>query len=56
MSATSSDGRDNCCASGGRFGLRQGDAIERAHNLLDRLGGNAGVERRGVELGMAEQS
>src|ERR1700738_2489765 len=55
MSATSRDGRDNCCASGGRFGLRQGDAIERAHNLLDRLGGNAGVERRGVELGMAEQ-
>src|SRR5271169_4271986 len=56
MSATSSDGRDTCCASGGRFGLRQGDAIERAHDLLDRLGGDARVERRGVELGMAEQS
>src|SRR5712664_3971165 len=55
MSATSSDGRDKCCASGRRFGLRQSDAIERAHDLLDRLGGDAGVECRGVELGMAEQ-
>jgi hypothetical protein len=54
MSATSSDGRDMCRASGGRFGLGQGDAIERAHDLLDRLGGDAGVECRGIELGMAE--
>jgi hypothetical protein len=43
-----------CRASGGRFGLGQGDAIERAHDLLDRLGGDAGVECRGIELGMAE--
>jgi hypothetical protein len=56
MSATSSDGRDTRRASGGRFGLRQRDAVERAHDLLDRLGGDARVERRGVELGMAEQS
>src|SRR4030081_3441763 len=43
MSATSSDGRDTrILASGRRFGLRQGDAIERAHDLLDRLGGDAG--------------
>ena len=55
MSATSSAGRDKCCASGWRLGLRQRDAVERAHDLLDRLGGDARVERRGVELGMTEQ-
>src|SRR5437773_3848556 len=55
MSATSSDGRDTRRASGGRFGLGQRDTIERAHDLLDRLGGDAGVECGGVELGMAEQ-
>src|ERR1700682_9782 len=56
MSATSSDGRDTRRASGGRLGLRQRDAVQWAHDLLDRLGGDARVERRGVELGMAEQS
>src|SRR6476661_8626673 len=56
MSATSSDGRDTYRASGWRLGLRQCDAIERAHDLLDRLGGDARVERRGVELGMTEQN
>src|SRR6266850_669372 len=56
MSATSSDGRDTrSLASGRRLGLRQRDAVEWAHDLLDRLGGDAGIERRGVELGMAEQ-
>src|SRR5229473_8143478 len=55
MSATSSDGRDTYRASGRRLGLRQCDAIERAHDLLDGLGGDAGVERRGIKLGMAEQ-
>src|SRR5256885_2443670 len=48
ISATPSDGRDKCCASGWRLGLRQRDAVERAHDLLDRLGGDARVERRGV--------
>src|ERR1700704_723674 len=55
MSATSSERRDKCCASGWRLGLRQRDAVERAHDLLDRLGGDARVERRGVELGVPEQ-
>src|SRR5450432_3611023 len=55
ISATSSDGRDTRRASGWRLGLRQDDAVERAHDLLDRLGGDARVERRGVELGMTEQ-
>jgi hypothetical protein len=36
--------------------LRQRDAVERAYDLLDRLGGDARVERRGVELSMTEQS
>src|SRR5450631_3225968 len=58
MSATSSDGRDTCRASSGRFGALlelARDAVERAHDLADRLGGNAGVERRGLELGMPQQ-
>src|SRR6266851_3866239 len=58
MSASSSDGRDTRRASGGRFGglleLAR-DAIERAHDLPDGLGGDARIERRGVELGMAQQ-
>jgi hypothetical protein len=33
-----------------------GDMLQRAHDLPDRLGGDARVERRGVELGMTEQS
>ena len=62
MSATSSDGRDTCRASGGRpaFGLLPGhqrrEAIERAHDLADGVGGDAGIKRRGVELGVPEQS
>src|ERR1043166_1882944 len=31
------------------------DMLERAHQLTDRLGGNTGIERRGVELGVTEQ-
>src|SRR4051812_11154008 len=57
MSATSSDGRDTTSlVSGRRLSLRQRDAVERTHDLLDRLGGDARIERRGVELGMAEQN
>ena len=42
---------------GGRLGLLElaGDMLQRAHDLADRLGGDAGVERRGVELGVTEQ-
>jgi len=29
--------------------------LQRAHDLADRLGGDAGIERRGVELGVTEQ-
>jgi len=32
------------------------DVLQRAHDLADRLGGNAGIERRGVEPGVTEQS
>src|ERR1700752_3349539 len=39
MAATSSDERDTkSLVSGRRLGLRQRDAVERAHALLDRLG------------------
>jgi hypothetical protein len=32
------------------------EAIERALDLADRIGGDARVKRRGLELGMSEQS
>ena len=32
------------------------EAIQRAHDLTDRVGGDAGVERRRVQLGVAQQS
>src|SRR5438094_7708059 len=31
------------------------NVLQRAHDLADRLGGNAGIERRGVEPGVTEQ-
>jgi hypothetical protein len=45
-------------ALGGRLGLLDlaGDMLQRAHDLPDRLGGDAGIERRGIDLGVAEQS
>ena len=45
-------------ALAGRRGLDElaRDVIERAHDLSDRLGGNARIERRGIELDVAEQS
>src|SRR6266851_2826167 len=55
ISATSSDGRNTRRASGGWFGALPElarDAIERAHDLADRLGGDPRIERRGVELGV----
>ena len=33
----------------------EGDVLQRAHDLADRLGRDAGIERCGVELGMTEQ-
>src|SRR6266700_5737393 len=58
ISATSSDGRDTRRASGGWFGALlelARDAIERAHDLPDGLGGDTRIERRGVELGVPQQ-
>jgi len=45
-------------ALGGRLGPLDlaGDMFQRAHDLPDRLGGNPRIERRGVELGVPEQS
>jgi hypothetical protein len=33
-----------------------GDMLQRAHDLPDGLGGDAGVERRAIEPGMPERS
>src|SRR5258707_1987219 len=58
MSATSNDGRDtSSLASGGRLSSLelQCNMFQRAHHLPDRLGGDARIERRGIELGGPEQ-
>src|SRR6202171_1591804 len=57
ISATSKAGRDTRAASAGRPNLLEleGDVLQRAYDLADRLGGNAGIERRGVELGVTKQ-
>jgi hypothetical protein len=44
-------------ALGGRFGAHfelARDAVERAHDFPDGLGGDTGIERRGVELGVPQ--
>src|SRR3979490_3592902 len=43
-------------ALSGRLGLLDlaGDMLQRAYDLPDRLGGDAGIERRGIELGRAD--
>ena len=38
------------------FGHQRREAIQRAHDLADGVGGDAGVERRGVEFGMTQRS
>ena len=38
----------------GRLDLT-GDMLQRDHDLLDRLGGDAGLDRRAIELGVTEQ-
>src|SRR6266403_2079777 len=54
ISATATAGRDNGRASGGRRHFAQQE-VERAGHLADRLDGDAGVQRRGVELFVSEQ-
>src|SRR5215470_12739272 len=51
MSATSTAGRDNGCASAGHLP----QVVERACHLAERADGDAGVERRRVELLVPEQ-
>src|SRR4029434_4126379 len=57
ISATSKAGRDTRAALAGWPDLfeLEWDALQRAHDLADRLGGDAGIEGRGVELGVAKQ-
>src|SRR5258707_635278 len=57
ISATSSAGRDTRAGSAGRPDLLEVECgvLQRARDLADRVGGNAGIERRGVELGVTEQ-
>ena len=50
-------------ASGGRLvlgfvllGRQRREAVQRAHDLADGVGGDARVKRRGVELGMPERT
>jgi hypothetical protein len=35
---------------------QRGEAIQRAHDLADDVGGDLGIARRGVELGMPERT
>jgi hypothetical protein len=58
ISATSKAGRDTRAASAGRPDLLEleRDLLQRAHDLADRLGGDAGIERRGVELGVTKRT
>src|SRR5215213_10106819 len=58
MSATSSGGRLTAAVSSVRPRLvlrHQPDPVEGAHDRADCAGGDAGIERGGIELGMAEQ-
>ena len=59
ISATSKAGRGTRGrASAGRAARpwASGEVLQRAHDRADRLGGDARVERRRVELGMSEQN
>ncbi len=38
------------------LGHQRSEAIQRAHDLADRLGGDLRVERRALELGMPKRS
>ena len=37
------------------LGQQRCEAIERAHDLADRIGGDARIERRGIELGVTQE-
>jgi len=58
ISATSKAGRGTRAVSAGRPDLLEldRDMLQRAHDLADGLGGDPRIERRGVELGVTEQS
>src|SRR5215470_283658 len=51
ISATSSGGRTRIVAF-----HQQSEILERTRHRTDRLGGDAGVERGGVQLGVSEQN
>src|ERR1700758_4692221 len=55
MSATSSSERTAGSAAGALALHQQLEALERTGHRPDRLGGDTGVKRGGVELGMPEQ-
>src|SRR6266487_3427029 len=58
ISATSSAGRDMRCALAWRLVLRgaqRRQAIQRAHDFANGVGGNTGIERGGLELGVPKQ-
>ena len=58
ISATSSDGRDKSAAlyaGGFAWFAPRDEMFERARDLAERLDGDAGVERRGIELLVPEQ-
>src|SRR5215207_3943583 len=58
MSATSSDGRLTAAVSPVRPRLvlrHKPDPVEGAHDRADRGGGDTGIERGGLELGVPEQ-
>ena len=39
-----------------RLGPQRHEAVERAHDLADRVGGDAGIERRRLEFGMTKRT
>src|SRR5260370_25654573 len=58
ISATSKAGRYTRAALAGRPDLAEleRDMLQRAHDLADRLGGNARIARGAIELGVPEHS
>ena len=59
ISATSRAGRPMTAglyAGGLALRIQRGQAIQRAHDVADGVGGDARIERGRVELGMSEQS
>jgi hypothetical protein len=48
--------RQRLCGRLVASGLQRGQTIQRAHDVADGVGGDARVERGGVELGVPQQS